>query len=64
MTTKRKPGRPRKATPQNKQRGAYTIAQSTAGKWVVYLHGSVRYAADTEEKAQEYVSLLNEKAPN
>lgn len=64
MTTKRKPGRPRKATPQNKQRGAYTIAQSTTGKWVVYLHGSVRYAADTEEKAQEYVSLLTEKAPD
>ena len=61
MTTQRKkPGRPRKS---NLPEG-YTVAQSTTGKWVVYLHGSVRYAADTEDDAMAYVYHLMQKAPN
>jgi hypothetical protein len=55
MTAHKKPGRPRKSNLPD----GYTIAQSTTGKWVVYLHGSVRYAADTENDAIAYVERMS-----
>ena len=46
-------GRPPKYDPS-----PYEIVKSTTGKYVVYLHGSVRHAADTEDECREYIDKL------
>lgn len=36
----------------------HQIQKSPARKWIVKLHGSVVYVADTKKKAQEYVDKV------
>ena len=54
MTTTRK----RRGRPPKYDTSPYEIAKATTGKYVVYLHGSVRYAADTEDECREYIDKL------
>ncbi len=54
MTTARK----RKGRQPKYDPSPYEIAKATTSKYVVYMHGSVRYAADTEDECREYVERM------